>query len=895
MHGGHDGLRAVVHRGDAHRPRELGHDHRHLVADALGHLHGVGSRLPVDGQDHDGRGNRVPPRPEVHRHALVLDRLPDVGDVAQVHGRAVGRGHHEALVGLDAVELPVGPEERGARGRVELAGAGIAGAAADGRRQVVDRDAPRPHRAGVRLDADRRLGAEDGHAAHPRQDADALADLDVPVVVELPGRDRVARQRDVHDRLVVRIRLGQGRRRREVDREAPGGLRDRGLDVGRRGVDVLVQGELEGQAHVPLGALRRDDLEAGDLHELALERRRDVVGHRVRAGAGVVGLHLDDRVVHGGQVVHRQLPVAEDAEQHHRGGEDRRHDRPADERLGQVHGFGAAPGSAGLRRAARVVDADLPAGHDAHLAVGDDLLARLHARRDDDEVALALPERHRPEVGGPVGLDHVDEEALRGVLGRADRHQHRAGDLPEDQPDVHEAPGPKPPLAVRDRRAQLDGARPLLHRVVDERQGAGHHGARLIGQPDLDREAAVLHVPLDPGEVVLGHRELGVDGVEPLDAQERARVRGDDVAEVGQALPRAPVDGRANLRVGQLETRAVDHRLVGADGRARVLDGGLAGHHRGLGLGEPRLGRRDGGLAALDHRLVGPERRRRRLHRRPYLIALLAGDVALADQLGVALILHAGVLELGLVLDDVGLGLGELRPRLGQGGLGLRHRGLVARGVRFRLARLSLVSRHVGLGLLDGRLDRARVDREQEIALLHVGAVGEVDLDDPARDLGLERHDLVRHAPAHGVDVERRVAHDRRGHRHGRRRALEARLLLLTLARRQRECEDTHPGQRPGPGQAERHTLHHDSCGLGRITRRDATAPRGDSGVGSMPPPSPSRGEGTTLLGRPARTERFCSRSPAPWGGGGPSARTPDGGRTTPGGPGRAWPSGRRP
>ena len=314
---------------------------------------------------------------------------------------------------------------------------------------------------------------------------------------------------------------------------------------------------------------------------------------------------------------------------------------------------------------------------------------------------------------------------------------------------------------------------------------AGYHGARLVGQPDLDREAAVLHVPLDLGEVVLGHRELGVYGVDPLDAQERARVGGDHVAEVDQALPRAPVDGRANLRVRQLQTRAVDHRLVGADGRAGVLDGGLAGHHRGLGLGEPRLGRRDGSLAVLDHRLVGPDCRRRRLHRRPYLVALLAGDVALADQLGVALILHAGVLELGLVPDDVGLGLGELRPRLGQGGLGLRHRGLVARGVRFRLARLSLVSRHVGLGLLDGRLDRARVDHEQEVTLLEVGAVGDVDLDDPARDLRLDGDDLVRHALAHRVDVQGRVARDGRRHRHRRGRPLEAGLLLLPLTRGQ--------------------------------------------------------------------------------------------------------------
>ena len=35
----------------------------------------------------------------------------------------------------------------------------------------------------------------------------------------------------------------------------PGRLRDRGLHVGRRGVDVLVQGELERQARVALGAL----------------------------------------------------------------------------------------------------------------------------------------------------------------------------------------------------------------------------------------------------------------------------------------------------------------------------------------------------------------------------------------------------------------------------------------------------------------------------------------------------------------------------------------------------------------------------------------------------------------------------------------------------------------
>ncbi len=214
----HDRLGAVVHGGDLDRARQLGHDHRDLVPDALRHLDGVGARLPVDGQHHDRGGHRVPPRPEVHGHALVLHGLPDVGDVAEVHRRAAARGHDQVLVGLDAVELPVRPEERRARGRVELARAGVARPRADGRGEIVDGDAPRPHRPGVRLDADRRLGAEHGHAAHPRQDADALADLDVRIIVELTHGDGIAGQRDIHDRLIVGIGLGVCRWRRQIHR-----------------------------------------------------------------------------------------------------------------------------------------------------------------------------------------------------------------------------------------------------------------------------------------------------------------------------------------------------------------------------------------------------------------------------------------------------------------------------------------------------------------------------------------------------------------------------------------------------------------------------------------------------------------------------------------------------
>src|SRR4030042_1762797 len=54
-------------------------------------------------------------------------------------------------------------------------------------------------------------------------------------------------------------------------------------------------------------------------------------------GARVARLHLDDRVVHGGQVVHRELQVGKGAEQDHRGGQHRGGHRSPYKRFGEVH------------------------------------------------------------------------------------------------------------------------------------------------------------------------------------------------------------------------------------------------------------------------------------------------------------------------------------------------------------------------------------------------------------------------------------------------------------------------------------------------------------------------------------------------------------------------------
>ena len=173
-----------------------------------------------------------------------------VGHVAQVNGRAVVAADDQVAVTFRVVELALRPQQHRSARAVELSGAPVARAVADRGAQVVHGDAPRPHRGRVRLDADRRLGAEHVHAADARQDADPLADLRRPVVVELARRDRVARQRDVQDRLVVGVGLGKRRRRGQVHGEAAGRLRDGRLHVGGRGVDALVQRELQRQADV---------------------------------------------------------------------------------------------------------------------------------------------------------------------------------------------------------------------------------------------------------------------------------------------------------------------------------------------------------------------------------------------------------------------------------------------------------------------------------------------------------------------------------------------------------------------------------------------------------------------------------------------------------------------
>ena len=345
-----DRLRAVVDRHQQHRAGQLAADQGQQVADALGHFHRVRSRLPEHGHHDRGRRHFIAAGPEPHVHPLVLHGIDRPGHVAEVDRQPALRADDELVVLLGPFQLAVRAQERGAAGAVELARPRVARAVADGVGQVIDRNPAGRHRRGIGLDAHRRLRAVDIDAAHARQDADALADLRAAVVVDLAGGDRVARQPDVHDRLVVGIGLGKGWRRGQIDGQAARGAIDRRLHVGGGRVDVLLQGELEREGRVTLVARARDDFQAVDLHELPFQRRGDIVGHRLRARAGIRHPDLDYRVIDGRQIVHRQLQITKHAEEDHREGEDRGHHRAANERFREVHGsaptgFTVAPGT----------------------------------------------------------------------------------------------------------------------------------------------------------------------------------------------------------------------------------------------------------------------------------------------------------------------------------------------------------------------------------------------------------------------------------------------------------------------------------------------------------------------------------------------------------------------
>src|SRR5262245_58891234 len=376
---------------------------------------------------------------------------------------------------------------------------------------------------------------------------------------------------------------------------------------------------------------------------------------------------------------------------------------------------------------------NLAARRDAELAVNDDLLARRDSFLDDDHLTLPLPHRHRSHLCSRVVLDDINELPLGRHLRRRGGDQDGPAQNAQDEPDVDEAAWPKPAIAVGYSRPQIHRPGRVLHRVVHERQGADDRFIGFVGQSHFGLQRAMRHVSLHRRQIVLRNREIGVDGVQSLDYQERRPdAEGRQIADVYESLPGATIDRGVYEAITQLQFGVFDRRLVRLDrllsvAHRRLVSGNRG--HQGLGVG---------------------------LH----LLELVVRDDSLPVQLRVS-------------------------PRLRLAEFRLRS---VTRQGRFGLFLQRQVFGQIGLGLLKTNLKRARIDGEEQIAFLYVGAVGKVEIHNSPGDLGPNLDHFPRDTLADLIQVNRHVLSHRSRDGYRRRRTVERHLLLLPTSRAQKSC-----------------------------------------------------------------------------------------------------------
>jgi hypothetical protein len=176
-----------------------------------------------------------------------------------------------------------------------------------------------------------------GDAVEPHQPVAHIQEAvvgDVDLVVGLVGGDQVDRQQQVrralaHGEAVAPHLVGQ----------APLGGADAVLHQHLGPVDVGADLERHGHRQVAVrGGLRGHVDHALDAVDLLLDRRGDRVGHRLRAGAGIVGVDGDGRRRDLRQLVDAEAGVADGADddddhRHHRS-----EDRTGDEEMAEPHG-----------------------------------------------------------------------------------------------------------------------------------------------------------------------------------------------------------------------------------------------------------------------------------------------------------------------------------------------------------------------------------------------------------------------------------------------------------------------------------------------------------------------------------------------------------------------------
>ena len=300
----------------------------------------------------------------------------------------------------------------------------------------INADLPAGQRLGIELGVNRiLLRPEHAHLRHAAHHGDALRHQRFGVFVHIGKPQGRRAQRQIQNRLVGRIHLLIRRRAGQILRQVAGRLRNHGLHVLRRRVQIAAQIELQRDLRGALRTRRGHRVHAGDGGELFLQRHRHRRGHGVRSRARQAGGNQDGGKIHVGQVAHRKQAIAHDAEhqnaQHDQGG----HDRAANEDFGNVHDVTIRPWLRGALRGRRrdFLQFDLgDARHQPQLPVRDHLFARGESLCDDRLPVVAAIDGHRTGLDRHVRLDHKNELSLLSVL-----------DAPATAPRSHWAAAPE--------------------------------------------------------------------------------------------------------------------------------------------------------------------------------------------------------------------------------------------------------------------------------------------------------------------------------------------------------------------------------------------------------------------------------------------------------------------
>ena len=259
-------------------------------------------------------------------------------DVAYPHRGAIAIGDDDVVERFGFDDLVVGLDGQ-ARARSRERALGRIGRRIDEcAADFLQGQATRGELCRIDLDTDRRaLLAAERNQGDARHLGNLLGEEAVGIFVDNGDRQGVRAGRQDQNRRIGRIELLVGRRRGHALRQGLARCRDRRLHVLGGEIDVAIEAELYrdrcGAERAERGHLR----DAGDLADLAFQRRRDRGGHGLGARTCQRRRNEHGREVDLRQRRDRQERKCREAEEcqctHHQ----RRRHRTPDEGLGEVH------------------------------------------------------------------------------------------------------------------------------------------------------------------------------------------------------------------------------------------------------------------------------------------------------------------------------------------------------------------------------------------------------------------------------------------------------------------------------------------------------------------------------------------------------------------------------